>query len=167
MIWHHLLCDFSPCFMVMHFHLSLVQCVGGLALLCLNRNHCVCLHALACEPSFQCLFGVILPWYNSDFYWLSHSMLGLNRCSVIHLICLVCIMSYAPHASLFWLPSMHVLDLFWHVLGLFWVALVTCFMLCIAVVQLALLTLCLVDSCMLSLSYLNDLTSFNTSFKRF
>ena len=92
-------------------------------------------------------------------------MLGLNRCSVIHLICLVCNMPYAPHASLFWLLSMHVLDSFWHVLGLFWVAFVIYFMLCIAVVQLALLALCFDDSCMLSLSYLDDLASFNMTFQ--
>ena len=94
-------------------------------------------------------------------------MLGLNRCSVSLLICLVCIMPYALHDSLFWLPSMHVLVSFLLDLGLFWVFFAISFMLCIAVVQLALLALCFVDSCMLSLSYLDDLASFNTSFQSF
>ena len=165
MIWHHLLCDFSSCFMAIHLHLSLIQCVGWFAPLCLNMNHCVCLHALAREPLFQCVFGVILPWYTSDFYWLGHPMLGLNRCSVIYLICLVCTMPYALHASLFWLPPMHALDSFWHVLGLFWVALVTCFMFCILVVRMLLLASSFEHHCMVHLCCVHDLVSLNMRFQ--
>ena len=165
MIWHHLLCDFNPCFMAMHSHLLLIQCVGGFPPLCLNMNHCVWIHALAREPSFQCLFGVIMPWYNSNFCWLSHSMPGLNRCNVNHLICLAFTMSYALHASLFWLPPLHVLDTFWHVLGLFRVALITCFMFCIVVVQVLLLASSFGHHSMLHLCCVLDLASSNMAFQ--
>ena len=164
MIWHNFLWDFSACFMVIHLHLSLFQCVRGFALYALNMNHCICLHALACKLSFQCVLGVILPWYNSDFCWRSHLMLGLGRSSVTIHFFLAYFMLHAIHASIFWLPSMHVLDLFWHVLGLFWVALTICFMFCIVVVQMPMLASSFGYHSMLHLCCVHDLASFNMTF---
>ena len=164
MIWHHLKCDFSPCSVVIHLHLSLNPCFEGLVLYALNMSHCVCLHALACELSFQYVFGVIFPWYNSNFCWRSHTMLGLGRCSVILSYCPCRIHVLALHVSLFWLPSIHVLASFWHALGLFWVALAICIMYCIVIVQVPMLALSFENHSMLHLHCVHDLASFTMTF---
>ena len=83
------------------------------------------------------LSGFLVLFYHAItlfFHCLSHAMFGFNRCSVIPLIGLVCIMHNALRVGLFWLCSILVLDSFWHDLGLFWIILAICFMFCMAMV---------------------------------